>query len=125
MDARGLAPNSILEPMVLLHARTGDAAVLTGYMGKSTAFEDALADLRHLVSRGLHFALVNRVEESRLDDLVEDFSQDALLRIMENLDSFRGESKFITWATKVAVRVAYSELRRKRWKRRTPRFRSV
>ncbi len=26
------------------HARTGDAAVLTGYMGKSTAFEDAFAD---------------------------------------------------------------------------------
>jgi len=26
------------------HARSGDAAVLTGYMGKSTAFEDALAD---------------------------------------------------------------------------------
>jgi uncharacterized protein (DUF2252 family) len=26
------------------HARSGDAAVLTGYMGNSTAFEDALAD---------------------------------------------------------------------------------
>jgi uncharacterized protein (DUF2252 family) len=26
------------------HARTGDPVVLTGYMGKSTAFEDALAD---------------------------------------------------------------------------------
>jgi uncharacterized protein (DUF2252 family) len=26
------------------HARTGDSAVLTGYMGKSTAFEDAIAD---------------------------------------------------------------------------------
>ncbi len=26
------------------HARTGDPAVLTGYMGRSTAFEDALAD---------------------------------------------------------------------------------
>jgi uncharacterized protein (DUF2252 family) len=26
------------------HARSGDSAVLTGYMGKSTAFEDAIAD---------------------------------------------------------------------------------
>jgi hypothetical protein len=26
------------------HARSGDPAVLTGYLGKSTAFEDALAD---------------------------------------------------------------------------------
>lgn len=26
------------------HARSGDPAVLTGYMGKSTAFEDAMAE---------------------------------------------------------------------------------
>ncbi len=26
------------------HARSGDTAVLAGYMGKSTAFEDAIAD---------------------------------------------------------------------------------
>ena len=26
------------------HTRSGDPAVLTGYLGKSTAFEDALAD---------------------------------------------------------------------------------
>ena len=26
------------------HARTGDPAVLTGYMGKSSAFEDAIAE---------------------------------------------------------------------------------
>ncbi len=26
------------------HARSGDPVVLTGYMGKSTAFEDALAE---------------------------------------------------------------------------------
>jgi hypothetical protein len=26
------------------HARSGDVAVLTGYMGRSTAFEDGLAD---------------------------------------------------------------------------------
>ena len=78
--------------------------------------EEALADLRQLVSRGLRFGLVNRVNDSHLEELVQDSTQDALLRIMDNLASFRGESKFITWATKVAVHVAYSELRRKRWK---------
>ena len=32
------------------------------------------------------------------------------------MDTFRGESKFTTWAHKVAVRVAFTEMRRKRWK---------
>jgi RNA polymerase sigma-70 factor (ECF subfamily) len=48
--------------------------------------------------------------------LVEDFVQDALVRILDKLDTFRGESRFTTWAQKIAVRVAFSELRRQRWK---------
>jgi RNA polymerase sigma-70 factor (ECF subfamily) len=47
---------------------------------------------------------------------VEDFVQDALLRILDKLDTFRGESLFTTWAQKIAVRVAFTELRRQRWK---------
>ena len=83
---------------------------------RSPQNEEALADLRVLVARGLRYGMVNRVDTNQLEELVEDFTQDSLLRIMDNLDSFRGESKFITWATKVAVNVAFSELRRKRWK---------
>ena len=78
--------------------------------------EEALADLRILVAKGLRYSLLNRVDSSQLEELVEDFTQDSLLRIMDNLDSFRGESKFVTWAAKIAVNVAFSELRRKRWK---------
>jgi RNA polymerase sigma-70 factor (ECF subfamily) len=48
--------------------------------------------------------------------MVEDFAQDALLRITGRLHSFRGESRFLTWALAVAVRVAVSELRRARWR---------
>jgi len=78
--------------------------------------EEALADLRILVAKGLRYSLLNRVDSSQLEELVEDFTQDSLLRIMDNLDTFRGESKFVTWAAKIAVNVAFSELRRKRWK---------
>jgi RNA polymerase sigma-70 factor (ECF subfamily) len=48
--------------------------------------------------------------------MAQDFAQDALLKILDNLDSFRGESKFTTWASKIAARVAISELRRARYK---------
>jgi len=52
------------------HARTGDPAVLTGYMGKSTAFEDALADFSVVYAdqnERDHAALVAAVREGRLE----------------------------------------------------------
>ncbi len=77
--------------------------------------DQAIADLRKLLKRGLIYALSNRIK-SDLEHQVEDFVQDAILRILDKLDTFRGESKFTTWAHKVAVRVAFTEMRRKRWK---------
>ena len=76
---------------------------------------EAIEDLRATLIRGLRFALSSRVQ-GELDMLVEDFVQDALIRILDKLDTFRGESRFTTWAQKITVRVAYSELRRQRWK---------
>ncbi|MDH4136346.1 MAG: hypothetical protein OEW09_06480, partial [Anaerolineae bacterium] len=38
------------------------------------------------------------------------------VKILDGLDSFRGESRFTTWAQKIAVRVAFTELRRHRWR---------
>jgi RNA polymerase sigma-70 factor (ECF subfamily) len=46
---------------------------------------------------------------------IEGFVQDALLKILDNLASFRGESRFTTWAQRIAVHEAFTELRRKRW----------
>jgi RNA polymerase sigma-70 factor (ECF subfamily) len=46
---------------------------------------------------------------------LEDFVQEAMVKILDHLDSFRGESKFTTWAQKIAIREALTELRRKRW----------
>jgi RNA polymerase sigma-70 factor (ECF subfamily) len=76
--------------------------------------EVAIEDLREIVLRGLRAALSTRIRRD-LDYVVEDFVQDALLRILDNLPSFRGESKFTTWALKIAIHVAYTELRRRRW----------
>ena len=75
----------------------------------------AIGDLRRLLIRGLRYGLYGGGERRERVDHIEDFVQDALLRILDNLDSFRGECRFTTWAQKVALRVAYSELRRKQW----------
>ena len=82
---------------------------------KRTDNSAALEELRRQLKRGLTYALYNRLPPEQLDDLVEDFTQDSVLRILEVLDTFRGESRFLTWATKIAVRLAFSELRRKRY----------
>jgi RNA polymerase sigma-70 factor (ECF subfamily) len=75
----------------------------------------ALADLRVVLVRGLRVALAGRVR-CGLDETAEDFAQEALIKIMNNLDTFRGESRFTTWAQKIAVMTASTELRRKRWR---------
>jgi RNA polymerase sigma-70 factor, ECF subfamily len=74
-----------------------------------------LADLRAVLVRGLRVALRGRVRQG-LNEAAEDFAQEALIKIMANLDTFRGESQFTTWAQKIAVRTASTELRRKRWR---------
>ena len=76
--------------------------------------EAALADLRALLVRGLRYAMADRPAVTEAD--LEDFAQDALLKILAGLDTFRGESRFTTWAQKIAVHVAFTELRRRRWK---------
>jgi RNA polymerase sigma-70 factor (ECF subfamily) len=73
----------------------------------------AIADLRIILLRGLRYGMASyRVTEADL----EDFVQDALVKVLRELASFRGEARFTTWAQKVAARVALSELRRRRWR---------
>ena len=77
--------------------------------------EDALTDLRNILLRGLRASLSNRVKTD-LDAITEDFAQEALIKIIKSVGAFRGESRFTTWAQKIAIHVAFTELRRRRWK---------
>lgn len=76
--------------------------------------ENAVDQLRKKLIRGLKPALHKYVDRE-LDQFVEDVAQDALLKILDNIDSFRGDSKLITWAMKIAVREGLTELRRKKY----------
>jgi RNA polymerase sigma-70 factor (ECF subfamily) len=76
--------------------------------------DEALADLYDLLVSGLRAALGRH--SSGIEANVEDFAQEALIRITGNLDSFRGESRFTTWAQKIAMNVALTELKRRRWR---------
>ncbi len=75
--------------------------------------DDACADeLCAYLRRVLARVLRGRAEVCDSD--LDDFTQDAVMRVLKGLDTFRGDSRFTTWATAVAVRVALSALRRRR-----------
>lgn len=78
----------------------------------------ALDDLGRILANGLRRGLVSQVDTTapEFDALVDDFVQEALLKILDSLDTFAGRSLFTTWANKIALNIGLTELRRKRWR---------
>jgi RNA polymerase sigma-70 factor, ECF subfamily len=90
---------------------------LTALRATDQGHEQALTDLRQILLNGLQRGVLYRINTTapEFETQAEDFVQEALLRILDNLDSFAGRSHFTTWAHKIAASVVYTELRRKRW----------
>lgn len=90
---------------------------LTDLRGNGTTREAALADLREIVEHGLPYALSRWLspDDPLFTPLIEEVTQETLLRVLDQLDTFEGRSMFTTWVHKIAVRIALTELRRKRW----------
>jgi RNA polymerase sigma-70 factor (ECF subfamily) len=82
------------------------------------ARESALADLRSVILSGLPYALSNWLSPSdpAFAPLAEEVAQETLLRVQSRLETFEGRSQITTWVHKIAVHIALSELRRRRWK---------
>lgn len=76
--------------------------------------ESAIAELREVILRNLRRGLSGR---GRADEsFLEDCTQESLLRVLDRLEQFRDRSRFTTWATAIAIRVALGQLRRSQWK---------
>ncbi|MHC4976451.1 MAG: RNA polymerase sigma factor [Planctomycetota bacterium] len=82
-----------------------------------TPDEAVVADLREFLVRGLRAALRVRADVGESD--IEDFAQEATMRVVEKLDQFRGQSRFTTWAMVIGVNVAYAAMRKRSWGDRT------
>jgi RNA polymerase sigma-70 factor (ECF subfamily) len=92
---------------------------LQGQQGEAQS--EALHDLYDFLLRAALLYLSQHRREltdwSRQDvrDLAADLAQEALLEIRANLESFRSEAKFTTWAYRFVINRAVSELRRRRY----------
>jgi len=75
--------------------------------------EQALTELRAVLVAGLARSLRRFPNDS---PLIQDSAQDALVLIVSRIQTYRGDSRFVTWALSIVIRVALSEMRRARWK---------
>jgi RNA polymerase sigma-70 factor, ECF subfamily len=86
--------------------------------------EEALADLHELLLRAARFELGRRraalahVRGEDIDDLAVQAADDAMVAVLSKLDSYRGASRFTTWAYKFALLEAGVKVRRRAWQGR-------
>jgi RNA polymerase sigma-70 factor (ECF subfamily) len=91
-------------------------------IGEGAERQASLAQLFDLLSRAAGHEMARRhvwswTSSAELDDLARQAAADAMLAILSKLDSFRGESRFTTWAYRfVALEVA-NKLRWCYWRR--------
>jgi len=84
----------------------------------------ALTDLHALLLRAARFEVGRRHAGSThlrggdQDDLAQQSADDALVAVLGKLDSFRGDSRFTTWAAKFAILEASVKARRRAWQHR-------
>ncbi len=96
-------------------------AWLTTLRGSGPARDAAIAELHGLLLRGARFELGRRrdtlahVSRQELDDLAVQATDDALVAVLAKLDSFRGASRFTTWAYKFVLLEAGVKARRRAW----------
>jgi RNA polymerase sigma-70 factor, ECF subfamily len=87
------------------------------------ARDDAVERLHALLLRASRFEVARRRRalgyvRDNLDDVATQAADDALMAIMAKLDTYRGESRFTTWAYKFAVLEAGTKVRRRAWQER-------
>lgn len=78
----------------------------------------AIEDLSEIIRKGLLSGLNSYLANDpvRIENLIEEITQETILRVLQHLDTFEGRSQFTTWVYKIAIRLAFSELRKSRWK---------
>ena len=84
----------------------------------------AVARLHALLLRAARFEVARRrptlphLRGGELDDIAMEAADDALMSVLRRLDSFRGASRFTTWAYKFAIYEAGVKLRKRAWQGR-------
>jgi RNA polymerase sigma-70 factor (ECF subfamily) len=99
-------------------------AWMASLRAEGPARDEAIGRLHELLLRAARFELSRRraalsyVRGEELDDLATQAADDALMAVLSKLDTYRGVSRFTTWAYKFALLEAGVKLRRRAWQGR-------
>jgi RNA polymerase sigma-70 factor (ECF subfamily) len=122
-----VAPPTVHDTSLLLDGRGPDAESrewIDALSGTGRRREDAIERLHELLVRAARFELARRRRDlagsgsAELDDLATQAAADALMAIMRKLPTYRGDSRFTTWAYKFALLEAAVKVRRRAWQER-------
>jgi RNA polymerase sigma-70 factor (ECF subfamily) len=97
---------------------------ISALRGAGATRDQALAELHALLLKAARFELRRRrgqlsdLGPAEVDDLAMQAADDALMAILGKLDTFRGRSRFTTWAYKFALLEAGVKARRRAWQGR-------
>lgn len=120
----------LARPAIALPARAyprgamARTALPDGLRAAGPARDAALIELHALLMRGAHHELRRRrdllahVPAGELDDLATQAADDAMAAILAKLHTFRGQSRFTTWAYKFVLLEAGVKARRRAWQGR-------
>ncbi len=99
-------------------------AWLLGLRAEGAQREETSRRLHDLLLRAARFEINRRrgshphIRGGDFDDLAHQAADDALFAILGKLDTYRGDSRFTTWAYKFALLEAAVKLRRRAWQGR-------
>jgi RNA polymerase sigma-70 factor, ECF subfamily len=104
-------------------ARSPDAESLAwveALSGAGRRHHDAVAALHALLLRAARFEVARRggARSGEFDDLATQAADDALMAVMRKLATYRGDSRFTTWAYKFALLEAAVRVRKRAWQGR-------
>jgi RNA polymerase sigma-70 factor, ECF subfamily len=121
--SRRSVPDAAPPPADALAPVDDAAAWLEPLRGEGPARARAVAELHALLLRAARFAVRRAAGErphlrEALEDVAQQSADDALVAVLGKLDTFRGESRFTTWAYKFAILEASVALRRHAWQGR-------
>jgi RNA polymerase sigma-70 factor, ECF subfamily len=103
---------------------TESEALLDGLRQTGPVRDAAIADLHALLLRGAHHELGRRrdalahIPHDELRELAVQAADDAVTAVLGKLDTFRGASRFTTWAYKFVLLEAGVRARRRAWQGR-------
>jgi RNA polymerase sigma-70 factor (ECF subfamily) len=97
---------------------------LTGLRDEGVRGDATRAKLHELLLRAARFEIKRQsgtkphIRGGDFDDLAHQAAADAMVAILAKLDTYRGDSRFTTWAYKFALLEAAVKLRRRAWQGR-------